>query len=355
MNKRVFFLNMFPDYEPPEALKSALSQAAIAAADIDPERRAVEVALEMEHYVPRRLMQQASKDICALYGLQILSLRPVYPGTELHNIESEELMALFVEHNSMNRGALAGASWAWEDNILTVQLRGNGKKLLEEAVPSIQRDLLERFGVRVDIVIQSGQSLSGEELFQAMEKLRSEVMADRPTPVFRDKKKEADKPQSEAFYGKPIRGSITPMKDLNLDMGSVIVEGRVFAVEHKELKKRNAWVINFDMTDNYGSVRINRFMEANEARPILENVKQGAVLKVQGKLELNRYDNELVLKPFAMMPGSMPKRMDLAEGEKRVELHLHTSMSNMDALTDTATAVKQAAAWGHRPHHHSTR
>ena len=79
---------------------------------------------------------------------------------------------------------------------------------------------------------------------------------------------------------------------------------------HKELKKRNAWVISFDMTDNYGSVRINRFMEANEAKPILDNVKVGSVLKVQGRLELNRYDNELVLKPFAMMPGAMEKRKD---------------------------------------------
>ena len=85
------------------------------------------------------------------------------------------------------------------------------------------------------------------------------------------------------------------MKDLNLDMGSVIVEGKVFAVDHKELKKRNAWVISFDMTDNYGSVRINRFLEAGEAKPILDNVKMGSVLKIQGKLMEDRFENEMVL------------------------------------------------------------
>ena len=138
------------------------------------------------------------------------------------------------------------------------------------------------------------------------------------------------------------------MQELNLDMGSVIVEGKVFAVEHKELKKRNAWVINFDMTDNFGSVRVNRFMENGEAKPILENVKEGCVLRVQGRLQINQFDNELVLKPFAMMPGKMEKRKDTAPGEKRVELHLHTIMSNMDALTKTKDAIKQAAAWGHK-------
>ena len=57
---------------------------------------------------------------------------------------------------------------------------------------------------------------------------------------------------------------------------------------------------------------------------------------------------EYLMRPYGIMPGSMPKRKDLAEGMKRVELHLHTSMSNMDALTSTDAAIKQAAAWGHK-------
>ena len=89
-------------------------------------------------------------------------------------------------------------------------------------------------------------------------------------------------------------------------------------------------------------------MEANEAKPILENVAVGAVLRVQGRLIEDRFENEMVLKPYAMQPGSMPKRQDKAVGGKRVELHLHTTMSNMDALTPTDAAIKQAAAWGHR-------
>ena len=286
------------------------------------------------------------------YGLKHLDITATHPADQLTAIEPEELMMLFVEQNSMNRGSLAGAKWRWEGQELTVTLLGNGVQLLQEAAPAVCRNLRERFAVPVTIRFEAGHCLEGQALFDAMEKIRSAApvlnTSVSSSGTSSSGKKQPTQPESAAFYGKPIKIAGTPMKDLNLDMGSVVVEGSVFAVDHKELKKRNAWVISFDMTDNTGSVRINRFMEANEAKPILENVKVGQVLKVQGKLELNRYDNEMVLKPFSMQPGSMPKRKDTAEGMKRVELHLHTAMSNMDALTSTKAAIKQAAAWGHK-------
>ena len=137
------------------------------------------------------------------------------------------------------------------------------------------------------------------------------------------------------------------MEELNLDMFRVIVEGKVFAVQHRELKKRGAWVICFDMTDYTSSVRVNQFMEAAKAKPIIDNVQPGMWLRVQGKMSFDRYDNEMVLQPNAMEKIEAPKRRDTYP-EKRVELHLHTTMSSMDALTDTGAAVKRAASWGHR-------
>jgi len=346
MNKEIYLTNMFPDYVPPEALQSALSQAAIVAADIDTERSCVFAALHSDTYIPMRELEHAGKDIASLYGLRSVRLIATHPAEELHKIEPQELMSLFVERNSMTRGSLAGAKWEWNEYELTVKLLANGKAELEELVPQVQNTLRERFEAPVTIRIEAGK-LEGKALLEAMQSMRASVLESRPAAASAPKA-EKTAPPSEAFYGKPFKGNAVPMKDLNLDMGSVIVEGRVFAVEHKELKKRNAWVVNFDMTDHTGSIRVNRFMEANEAKPILDSVKLGSVLRVQGKLMINQFDNEMVLKPFSMMPGVMEKRKDTAAGQKRVELHLHTTMSNMDALTPTADAVKQAAAWGHR-------
>ena len=347
MTEQILFLNMFSDYAPPEDLQKAISQAAIVAADVDPETRIVSVAIRSDHYISAAVLQQVQREVAEVYGLARMDITATHPADQLQYIEPEELMEFFVAEDSMNRGSLAGARWEWEENTLHVHLMANGKQTLQQAVPAVTRQLREKFGAVVDIEIHAGNALSGQDLFVAMEKMRANFLQDIPQMPTTEKKEQ--KPtESAAFYGKPIKGTVTPMQDLNLDMGGVIVEGRVFSVEHKELKKRNAWVINFDMTDNTGSVRINRFMESSEAKPVLVNVKKGSVLKVQGRLQINQFDNEMVLRPVAMMPGEMEKRRDTAEGEKRVELHLHTIMSNMDALTNTEAAIKQAAAWGHR-------
>ena len=150
------------------------------------------------------------------------------------------------------------------------------------------------------------------------------------------------------IYGREVpKREVTPMKDLNLDMGTVVVEGDVFAVEHKELKNRGAWVIGFDITDHTGSVHINKFTLGDEGKPIVDGVKEGQHLLVQGKLNMDRFTNEMVLEPYAISLGEKAEKADNAP-EKRVELHLHTTMSTMDALTDTKAAVKRAESWGHR-------
>ena len=77
------------------------------------------------------------------------------------------------------------------------------------------------------------------------------------------------------------------MKDLNIDMGSVIVEGQVFSVDHRELKKRNAWIVSFDMTDNTSSVRAPAgSWKTARPNPFWTIVQVGTILRVQGRSEL---------------------------------------------------------------------
>ena len=351
MNEKVQFWNMFALYQPPEQEAALFAQAAVRAAQIDPVKRTVMVEMEAPGYIPERIIQSVSRQIEEHYGLERLEIYQYFPESELAKLESGELTSMFVAEDSICRGTLAGAKYEWEGTDLTIRLRANGKDTLEACIPAVRQRLNAMFATQVSVSVVSGKDLQGQALYDAMEKIRSEAVIRQAKPVFVEKKTvpaASAGGSTDAIYGKPFRATPVPMKDIKLDMGIVTVEGKVFSVEHRELKKRNAWVVNFDMTDDTNSIRINRFMEANEAKPILEQVSVGIVLKVQGKLVINQFDNEMVLKPYAIMAGHMEKRRDTAEGMKRVELHLHTTMSNMDALTPTAAAVKQAAAWGHR-------
>ena len=345
--KNICFLNMFPDIDLDGQLRHSFDAATVCAADIEPERRFVSVTVIFSHYVSRKNRDAVASQIASVYGLNSVRIDPRFQEEQLCHIDNCDLVQLFVEQDSMSLGSLAGASWIWDGSKLTIQLKANGKQELEKCVPVVCATLNQQFNTQVSVNIIPGKCLEGQDLYDAMEKMRQELLSEIPFSSCVEKKV-AVVQSSDAIYGKPFKGNPVPLSELSLDMGSVIVQGKVFNIENKELTKRNAWVINFDITDNTSSIRVSRFLENKEAKPILEGISVGAVVQVQGKLQVDNFTNETVLKPFAIIPGSLPSRKDVATEGKRVELHLHTSMSNMDALTSTKAAIKMAASWGHK-------
>ena len=193
----------------------------------------------------------------------------------------------------------------------------------------------------------------GEDVFARTEALRQrrlqKARSAAAKPMSRAKKSYRVKEQvPELLFGKRIRGHAIPMSDLSLDLGVVCVTGRIFADNTRDLKKRNACVVSFDITDDSNSVTVSKFMEAKEAEPLRKALKKGTYVTVEGKLSLSRYTNDMELTPYAIARAETPpQRMDTAP-EKRVELHLHTRFSTMDALTEVKDAVKRAIQWGHK-------
>ena len=172
--------------------------------------------------------------------------------------------------------------------------------------------------------------------------------------IFREKAVTAAAPEKEAsgeekasvLMGKPIRGKPVSMQELNPKMGQVIVEGRVFSQEFRETRRSGVYVLTFNMTDYQGSVTVRRFLQGNDAKQMEGKIQEGMWVTVQGFIELTRDGKDIQLNPVNIATAKAPKRVDKAE-KKRVELHLHTSFSNMDALSDPKDLVKQAISWGH--------
>ena len=204
--------------------------------------------------------------------------------------------------------------------------------------------VLDREARTLEVQIECGETLpqAAQDALQQM--LAQQYDLRRVLLHFRGTS--AQKGDSGMVWGKPFTGKVTPIRELNIKMGNAIVEGRVFKAECYETRRKGMWTLNFNITDEHGSVAVRKAMDEKEAKVLGGAVSDGMWLRIQGKVELTYDGRDIVLRPVNIMKAAHPGRQDNAP-EKRVELHLHTQMSSMDALTDVGKVVKQAAAWGH--------
>ena len=204
--------------------------------------------------------------------------------------------------------------------------------------------VLDREARTLEVQIECGETLpqAAQDALQQM--LAQQYDLRRVLLHFRGMS--AQKGDSGMVWGKPFTGKVTPIRELNIKMGNAVVEGRVFKAECYETRRKGMWTLNFNITDEHGSVAVRKAMDEKEAKVLGGAVCDGMWLRIQGKVELTYDGRDIVLRPVNIMKAAHPGRQDNAP-EKRVELHLHTQMSSMDALTDVGKVVKQAAAWGH--------
>lgn len=325
-----------------------LQDVLVTNARMVPEERRITAELQSAAYLSRDCLEALENEVCRCYGLRSADFVPHFPAETFCNVETEELKQFLIDRYPPAISSLAGSTWEIGDSKVTIRLLANGKAELEPHLPSLCSYLRERFGKTVTAEVITGVDEDGKDLFKHTQKLREQALAQLPKTETAQPSHSAGegKTQSAVIYGGSVRGAVTPISELNLDMPRAIIEGEVFQIAHKELPRRNAWVVSFYVTDYSDSIRVSQFMEADAAKPILSGIKNGMWVRVRGKMCVDRFDNETVLQPAAIVRTEKQERMDNAP-EKRVELHLHTRMSSMDALTDTAAVVKRAAAWGH--------
>ncbi|WP_454190604.1 PolC-type DNA polymerase III [Paenibacillus sp. Marseille-Q7038] len=149
--------------------------------------------------------------------------------------------------------------------------------------------------------------------------------------------------------GYEIKEQPVPIKDIQDEEKKVTLQGTVFGLDKKELRNGNT-LYTFYLTDFTDSMQMKVFAKSKEDVRILNLLANGKWVKVRGRVE---YDRFMQIPELAMIPSDLvevqapPSRKDNAE-QKRVEFHLHTKMSTMDAVTSIDSYVKTAASWGHK-------
>ena len=217
------------------------------------------------------------------------------------------------------------------------------EKIPEAAIEQVQKELcalyrMQEVHIALRIVVPK----------PAERPQRQEAAAQQGRPGYRRRNESASSACTDesVIFGGPISAQVIPMSGLSLKMPTFAVTGKVFFEESYETRRPGVWCMTFDITDHQGSVRVVKYLKEKEMDALRGKIQKDMYLTVQGRMKLTRDGTDLQMEPYSICLAKHEEREDTAP-KKRVELHLHTRMSNMDALTDTKKAVKTAIRWGH--------
>ncbi len=274
------------------------------------------------------------------------SVLPVAKGTPIagYHVENIKVSKHLRKMQVIVEEELTDAQKEWAEKFLKESLRLFGVSVISKS------EIVE------EVVEVSSDETLGEE--------KKQVVV-RPKRIVRDL---GNAKPGDVIYGNTIKAPLVPISSIDENSTVVCFEGTVFGYETKEIKSKKSGkeftLVMLDVTDFEDSISVQFFIETKEgSEEVVASVnkafgkvnksvekgglKAGVYVTIRGKAQYNEYAKEVVVMANAVCYGQPPEaRMDLAE-KKRVELHLHTQMSQMDAVSSAGALIDRAASWGH--------
>lgn len=368
------FSSQFGINLPQQASKGELTQL-----DINKQSRLIILSVNFSELIGRDLLFEVEKSITKVLAYHAV-IKPHFP-TELFSADYFPQLYTAVRRDipSIN-GTLNNAEVKFENNTLTINLLNGGKTLLDSKGfdKALVKQIYEEFNIHISVIytgtfeveenneeykaaIQNAQEkINRENLQKAAEfyqeeaetaKQREEIHAENTTAEIEIREGKFSTPQIvqssiRPLYGRSIRGKMIPISSISGDSGRIVVWGDVFDIEKKVTKSGDKNIFTIDITDYTGSTTAKIFNSIKESA-VIDNIKKGDTIVVQGDVEYDKYAGELVVNARSVGTAQKVKVVDNAE-KKRVELHMHTNMSQMDAVTSAGDLVNRAYQWGHK-------
>lgn len=360
-------------------LPQQISQGELTQLNINKQARLITLAVKFNGLVERNTLFDTEKLITKTLAYHTV-IKPHFP-TELFSADYFPQLYAAVRRDipSIN-GTLNNAEVRFENNTLTINLLNGGKTLLDSKGfdKALIKLVSEEFNLYISVnytgtfeveenseeykaAIQDAQEkINRENLQKAAEfyqeevetaEKREEKHAENTTMEIEVREGKFATPQIiqssiRPLYGRSIRGKMIPISSISGDSGRIVVWGDVFDIEKKVTKSGDKNIFTIDITDYTGSTTAKVFNSIKESA-VIDNIKKGDTIVVQGDVEYDKYAGELVVNARSIGTAQKVKVVDNAE-KKRVELHMHTNMSQMDAVTSAGDLVNRAYQWGHK-------
>ena len=257
----------------------------------------------------------------------------------------------------------------WDGNKMIIDLEAN---IISESRMKILKDTVERifanrFEMPIEVVIDKKRFETNRFAKQNARRLQNEVEVllnrdNGPKAKKEEKKEEAPKPvvirkasrsdNPEVVYGRDFKfESDTNLCDVFEGTGECTVKGQIMTMDERETKT-GKFIVTLEITDFTDSIAVKMFLaDGNVLKDFKQKVKKGSFVRIKGvalydtwdkQVEISRVDGMKSISPFAT-----EKRKDTAV-DKRIELHCHTKMSDMDGVSECKKIVRRAYEWGHK-------
>ena len=397
MDKR--FEDIFPSLQLDIDLVHALEDAVVTRVSANRDRTAMRIYLHFQSLVPKRRIWKLEKEIkkqcfprenVRIHIIESFSLSSLYTPEKLFDAYKDSILEEIDAYSSLLLGIYKKADITFsQDNHITVTLedtviareyeetihdilhkiffdrchqpvmidfaykeakeskyRANSQLQIEDRIAEITRQNIMMRNQRE--LLEQGKEESAEtgEMTKPTDKSGTEgsqtTERRRNIPLKRSSR-------SDVIYGREFEDETVEIKEIQGEIGEVCIRGQVLSVDPREIRNERTIFI-FTMTDFTDTIVTKLFLSNEQAAEISNSIYKGAFIKLKGTPIIDKFDHDLTMgSVFGIMqiPDFTTARVDHAP-EKRVELHCHTKMSDMDGVSDVKDIIKRAASWGHK-------
>nr|WP_276572097.1 PolC-type DNA polymerase III [Coprococcus catus] len=189
-----------------------------------------------------------------------------------------------------------------------------------------------------------------EQAKEDQKEVEKQEVQQREKPAFKKNYVKQRLPEDkDIFYGRNFEGEETEIHEIIDEMGEVVVRGKIIQLETREIRNEKT-IVMFAVTDFTDTIKAKVFTKNERLPELLDKLKEGAFIKMKAVAMMDQFEHDIALGSVSgikTIPDFTEKRMDHSP-VKRVELHCHTTMSDMDGVTDVKKLLKTAMGWGHQ-------
>ena len=166
---------------------------------------------------------------------------------------------------------------------------------------------------------------------------------------YRREKAQTREENPDVIYGRSFDGELTEIVNVSGESGEVIIHGQIITVETREIRGERT-IVMFTISDFTDTIKAKIFMKNDQLLDVMDGIKKGAFVKLKGMALLDAYDKEVGINSVVGIMKAKDWRVPRVDTsvEKRVELHCHTKMSDMDGVSSASSLIAQAIKWGHK-------